>query len=147
MSDCSFTWSLEIRADVLGWDGERCSVVRHTQQFVCACATVIHTKPEGSALLFSPTSHQQLPWKPISQTQSPTPFVLAALITSHNLSYQSYPLSHLLFCPLRHFPFFSVIPCRSDFSRSFTAAPISTSPLINFCFILCVDLCHHLLCL
>lgn len=66
---------------------------------------VILTEPEGPALLFSPTPHQQLPWKPISQTHSPslllflqTSFILPALITSHNLFYHRYPLCHLVLC-------------------------------------------------
>lgn len=45
----------------------------HPQHRMCVRnVTVILTKPEGPALLFSPTPHQQLPWKPISQTHSPS---------------------------------------------------------------------------
>lgn len=46
-----------------------------------------------------------------------TPFILPALITSHNLFYQCDPLSHLVLrvssvpsILLRHFPFLRVIP-------------------------------------
>lgn len=153
-------------------DEERCAPP-HPHHLICVSVcerdvTVIHTKPEGPALLFSPTPHQQLPWKPISQTHSPSllaffwlPFILAALITSHNLFYQCYPLSHL--CSACHlyplhfavvisvFFFYPPDPLPvlifwfrlwEELTRLFTAAQISTSPFIHFRWILfyCVQI-------
>lgn len=112
----------------------------HPQHRMCVRnVTAILTKPEGPALLFSPTPHQQLPWKPISQTHSPsrlfllTPFILPALITSHNLFYQRYPLSHLV---LRVFPIPCILlyqfPATSSFALDFCAdLSRAISPFIN----------------